>query len=110
MAGVEGRLALLRRTAPHHPRILRRAKHGATAAPAEHPRQKNPAMPSAPTRRDLLAAFLGLPALAGCGARTPPLPDGKLVGASLGLGHRLRQAPPPRPPAGAWQRVGVVIV
>jgi glycine/D-amino acid oxidase-like deaminating enzyme len=67
-------------------------------------------MLTAPSRRDLLAAFLGLPALAGCSARTPPLPDGRLVGASLGLGHRLRQSPPPRPPANAWQRVPVVIV
>jgi glycine/D-amino acid oxidase-like deaminating enzyme len=63
-----------------------------------------------PTRRDLLTAFLGLPALAGCSTRTPPLPDGKLVGASLALGHRLRQGPPPRPARDAWQSVPVVIV
>ena len=34
----------------------------------------------------------------------------RLVGASDELGHRLRQGPPPRPSAGAWQRAPVVIV
>ena len=64
------------------------------------------------TRRDLLAAFLGVPAAlaAGCGRAAPALPEGKIVGASLDLGHRLRGALPPRPAAGDWQRVGVVIV
>src|SRR5437660_560735 len=63
-------------------------------------------------RRDLLAATLGLPIAlaAGCSRRRPSLPDGRLVGASDGLGHRLRQGPPARPPADAWRRAGVVIV
>jgi glycine/D-amino acid oxidase-like deaminating enzyme len=62
------------------------------------------------TRRDLLAALLGLPAaLAGCARRPPPLPDGEIVGASADLGHRLREPPPPRPADENWQRVGVVI-
>ncbi len=63
------------------------------------------------TRRDILAAFLGLPAaLSGCGRRAPPLPEGDIVGASLALGHRLREGPPPPPPADGWQLVPVVIV
>jgi protoporphyrinogen oxidase len=60
------------------------------------------------SRRDLLAAFLGLPALAAGCARTPPLPPGELVGADVDLGHRLRLPPPPAP--AAWQDVPVVIV
>jgi protoporphyrinogen oxidase len=61
------------------------------------------------SRRDLLAAFLGLPAAlaAGC-SRRPPLPPGEVVGANADLGHRLRQGPPPAPRD--WQRVPVVIV
>lgn len=64
-----------------------------------------------PSRRDLLAAFLGLPAAlaAGC-STTPPLPAGEIIGASVGFGHRLRDGGQPRPADGAWQRVGVVIV
>ena len=64
------------------------------------------------TRRDLLAAFLGAPAaLAGCSARLPEqLFDGEVVGASDGLGHRLRDGFRPTPPERRWQRVGVVIV
>lgn len=45
------------------------------------------------TRREVLAAFLGVPAaLAACDStqKTPPLPDGELVGASDLLGHRIR--------------------
>jgi phytoene dehydrogenase-like protein len=62
------------------------------------------------SRRDLLAAFLGAPAaLAGCSAPVPEL-AGEIVGASEGLGHRLRDGIPPVPTAERWQRVGVVIV
>ena len=63
------------------------------------------------TRRDLLTTFLGLPAAlaAGC-TRPPPLPEGRIVGASEAVGHRLRQGPPPRPDESAWQSVPVVIV
>src|SRR5207253_4937365 len=64
------------------------------------------------SRRDLLAAFLGLPAaLAGCSARRPEqVTDGKIVGASDGIGHRLRDGLRPKPSEDRWQRVGVVIV
>jgi phytoene dehydrogenase-like protein len=65
------------------------------------------------TRREILAAFLGLPAaLSACRAgRAPaPLPGGELVGASDRVGHLLRGGLKVEPPAEAWQRVGVVIV
>src|SRR5262249_12308517 len=63
-----------------------------------------------PTRRDILAAFLGVPAaLAGCSSRDADrFPDGEFVGASDGIGHRLRDGVRPTPQA--WQRTGVVIV
>ena len=64
-------------------------------------------------RRELLAAFLGLPAaLAACGPReaAAPLPEGELVGASDGLGHRLREGLRVEVPADGWERAGVVIV
>lgn len=67
-----------------------------------------------PTRRDILAAFLGLPAaLAACrhdGATKPRLPDGEIVGASDGVGHLLRGGLRVEPAADAWQRVGVLII
>lgn len=69
--------------------------------------------PVSPTRRDILAAFLGLPAaLAGCssGSDTPPLPDGKIVGTADGIGHRLRDGLRVIPPADRWQQRPVVIV
>ena len=63
-------------------------------------------------RREMLAALLGLPAvLSGCSAqRMPEQLTGQIVGPSDKLGHRLRQAVRPSPPADAWQRCGVVIV
>src|SRR5258708_1908764 len=64
------------------------------------------------TRRDLLAAFLGLPAaLAGC-SRSRPGPSfaGQIVGAADARGHRLRERPPAAPPADQWERCGVLIV
>ncbi|MFL5340915.1 MAG: FAD-dependent oxidoreductase [Gemmataceae bacterium] len=62
-----------------------------------------------PSRRELLAAFLGLPAvLAGCSAKRPPLPEGEIVGPSDGLGHRLRDGWRPRPTT--WEEKPVVIV
>jgi hypothetical protein len=69
-------------------------------------------MPSSCSRRDLLAAFLGVPAAlaAGCLRGTPPLPDGRIVGASAALGHRLRETAIPRPAGGRWESVQVVIV
>jgi glycine/D-amino acid oxidase-like deaminating enzyme len=64
------------------------------------------------SRRDVLAAFLGAPlaALACARAKTPSLPPGILAGASDGVGHRLRGAPPPSPPADRWLSHEVVIV
>src|SRR5258708_3832585 len=64
-----------------------------------------------PSRRELLAAFLGAPALlAGCSPRVPPLPAGELVGPSVDLGHRLRDGWRPKPAGDAWETVPVVIV
>jgi protoporphyrinogen oxidase len=66
-----------------------------------------------PSRRELLAAFLGAPALVttGCHSeRVPPLPPGEIVGPSEGLGHRLRDGWRPQPAANAWESKRVVIV
>ncbi len=64
------------------------------------------------TRRDLLAAFLGVPAAlaGGCSRRRPPLPDGKIVGTSMALGHQIRDSLVPSPPRDGWESVPVVIV
>jgi hypothetical protein len=63
------------------------------------------------TRRDLLAAFLGLPAglAAGCARRPTLPPEGELVGADVTLGHRLWQGGPVPAPT-RWEEVPVVIV
>jgi len=63
------------------------------------------------TRRELLAAFLGLPAAlaAGCGDESLP-PEGEIVGASHTVGHRIRDGHRPQPSEDAWQTTGVVIV
>jgi phytoene dehydrogenase-like protein len=64
-------------------------------------------------RRELLAAFLGVPfAMAACRSRAgvPALPEGEIVGASDGIGHLIRDGLRPEPPADAWEQVGVVIV
>ncbi|HSO74555.1 MAG TPA: FAD-dependent oxidoreductase, partial [Blastocatellia bacterium] len=64
------------------------------------------------TRRDVLAAFLGVPtALMAC--RSPEaarFPEGHVVGASDAIGHRLRDAFTITPSQDQWQRAGVVIV
>lgn len=64
------------------------------------------------TRREILAAFLGLPvALAACRSEPlPPLPDGEIVGASDAVGHRLRDGGRIEISADNWQTVEVVIV
>jgi protoporphyrinogen oxidase len=69
-------------------------------------------MQSSFSRRDLLAAFLGMPiALAGCSARrTERQFDGEIVGPSDSLGHRLRDGFRPSPTDDRMQRVRVVIV
>src|ERR1700680_1517805 len=64
------------------------------------------------SRRDLLVAFLGLPAaIAGCsgGHKTPDL-TGELVGPNADLGHGLRNEPPPTVSADRLQRIGTLIV
>jgi hypothetical protein len=66
------------------------------------------------TRREVLAAFLGMPfALAACrtpqgGSAAAPLPEGEIVGASDGIGHLIRDGLRPEPQT--WERVGVCIV
>src|ERR1044071_3894980 len=64
------------------------------------------------TRRDILAAMLGLPvALTACkSGNTPRLPDGEIVGASDMLGHRLRDGLRVTPASDQWQRTRLVIV
>lgn len=63
------------------------------------------------TRRELLAAFLGAPvAMAvGCGAPRLPL-EGEFVGASHGIGHRIRDGFRPSPPEVSEKAVDVLIV
>lgn len=69
--------------------------------------------PNGITRREMLAALLGVPAaLAACHAKeTSPFPPGELVGTSHAIGHRLL-APGLKvtPPSDRWERAGVVIV
>ncbi len=63
------------------------------------------------TRREVLAAYLGLPfALAGCTTSAPPSLEGEIVGASDMVGHRVRSAGPWTAPAERYQSTGVVIV
>src|SRR5262245_55034546 len=65
-----------------------------------------------PSRRDLLTTFLGVPALlSGC-AGPPPQDrfDGRIIGASDALGHRLRTWARPEAHAIRWQEKPVVIV
>ncbi|HKP85094.1 MAG TPA: FAD-dependent oxidoreductase [Blastocatellia bacterium] len=64
------------------------------------------------TRREVLAAFLGLPAaLSACRSReAPPPPEGEIVGASDSIGHRLRDGINITPSQDRWERAGVVIV
>ena len=64
------------------------------------------------TRRQILAAFLGLPvALAACRrSDTPPLPAGEIVGASDVFGHQVRDGLRLEVPQDAWTDIPVVIV
>jgi hypothetical protein len=64
------------------------------------------------SRREILAAFLGLPvALAACRRSVdPPLPAGEIVGQSDDFGHRLRDGLRVEVPADAWTDVPIVIV
>ena len=64
------------------------------------------------SRRELLATFLGAPAIlaAGCTEPPPPLPPGEIIGPSQAVGHKLRDGFRPIPATDAWQSVPVVIV
>src|ERR1044072_1553631 len=63
-------------------------------------------------RREVLAAFLGVPfALAACRRNEePPLPAGEIVVASDVFGHRLRDGLHVEIPADAWSNIPLVIV
>lgn len=63
-------------------------------------------------RRELLAAFLGVPfAIAACTRNeVAPLPEGEIVGASDVFGHRLRDGLRVEVPEDAWTTLPVVIV
>ena len=62
------------------------------------------------TRRDVLAAFLGVPlATAACRTRKR-VPDGELAFRPEELGHRVRDQRPPAIAAERWERAGIVIV
>ena len=63
-------------------------------------------------RREILAAFLGLPvALAACrGNKTPPLPPGEIVGTSDVFGHKMRDGLRVEIPPDEWFDMPVVIV
>jgi protoporphyrinogen oxidase len=63
-----------------------------------------------PTRREILAALLGVPAMAACDRPAPSLPSGEIVGASDGIGHRIRDGLRIDPPRDNRHRAGVVIV
>src|SRR5260370_23335893 len=64
------------------------------------------------SRREILAAFLGVPAaLAACrSGAAPELPAGEIVGASDGIGHKIRDGRGATPAADKWERAAVVIV
>lgn len=63
-------------------------------------------------RREILAAFLGVPvALAACReSAAPPLPPGEIVGQSDVFGHHIRDGVHIEVPSDAWFNVPVVIV
>lgn len=63
-------------------------------------------------RRELLAAFLGLPvALAACRRNeTPPLPAGEVVGTSDAFGHRVRDGLRVEVPRDGWSNIPLVVV
>ncbi|HEY9232932.1 MAG TPA: FAD-dependent oxidoreductase, partial [Blastocatellia bacterium] len=64
------------------------------------------------TRREVLAALLGLPAaMAACRSNEAPrLPEGEIVGAADGFGHRLRDKLQIEVSQDRWEKAQVVIV
>ena len=66
---------------------------------------------SGPSRRDFVAALLGVPFALSCRASARHLPDGDLLVPGKVAGHRLRDSPAPvEPPERAWQTAEVVVV
>jgi glycine/D-amino acid oxidase-like deaminating enzyme len=66
-------------------------------------------MGSSLSRRELLGAFLGMPAaMAACRSSAPRLPPGEIVFPSQILGHKVRDGIPSSP--SAWEQARVVIV
>jgi protoporphyrinogen oxidase len=63
-------------------------------------------------RRDFLRTIAGAPVLAACASASTKrgLPPGELVGASMEVGHRVRDGVRVDPPREAWRRAGIVIV
>ncbi|MBS0204329.1 MAG: FAD-dependent oxidoreductase [Planctomycetes bacterium] len=63
------------------------------------------------SRRELIAAILGTPALlAGCAAEARLPAEGELLGQSAEIGHRLRDGFRPQPTGDQWRDVQVAIV
>ncbi|MDB4942120.1 MAG: hypothetical protein JWP97_1654 [Labilithrix sp.] len=62
------------------------------------------------SRRDLLAAFLGVPLAAAACRKPRRLPDGELAFRPEELGHRVRDGARVVVPADQWERTGIVIV
>ncbi|MBA3600068.1 MAG: FAD-dependent oxidoreductase, partial [Acidobacteria bacterium] len=64
------------------------------------------------TRREILAAFLGLPfALAACKSDSAKsFPEGEIVGANVNVGHLLREAKNFQVPEQNWESVKVAII
>ncbi|CAN5663299.1 FAD-dependent oxidoreductase [soil metagenome] len=64
------------------------------------------------TRREILAAFLGLPfALSACSSNSAnSFPEGEIVGANVNIGHLLREAKNFQVPEQNWENVKVAIV
>lgn len=64
------------------------------------------------TRREILAAFLGLPfALSACKSNSEQsFPDGEIVGANVDVGHLLRENVSREVPENNWKNTKVVIV
>src|SRR5262249_2772206 len=64
------------------------------------------------TRREMLAAFLGMPAaMAACrDDEKPRLPDGEIVGASDAIGHRIPDGVRVEPAEGRREKTSIVIV
>ena len=65
------------------------------------------------TRREILSAFLGLPFALSAACRSNSarnFPDGEIVGASVNVGHILRENRNFEVPARDWENVKVAIV